>query len=183
MIASVAGLDLSLSATGLCRIQADGTVEDPTVIATKPGGDDVVKRGARLAVIGRRVVELLEPIDLVVVEAPAYSSSTGSMHDRSGLWWLVVHTLLTSGKCVRTVIPQHRAMYATGRGQAGKQEVMAAVIKRYPTVNIVDDNAADALVLAAIGRRWLDQPIEDSLPETHLRVMARLAWQPIGVPA
>ena len=51
--------------------------------------------------------------------------------------------------------PQSRAKYATGRGNAPKDQVLAATIKRYPHLDIIDNNAADAVLLASAGLRVL----------------------------
>ena len=76
---------------------------------------------------------------------------------------------------ILTVPPPTRAMFATGRGNAGKDEVLAAAIRRYPAWGIAGNDIADATVLAAIGARLLGHPLEESLPQTHLRALNKLA--------
>ena len=79
------------------------------------------------------------------------------------------------------VVPaSSRAKYATGRGNAGKDEVLLAVSRRYPHAPIVNNDQADAVALAAMGARLLGEPIEDSLPKTHLDALAKLAAPEIG---
>ena len=72
------------------------------------------------------------------------------------------------------VPPSCRAKYATGKGNAGKDEVLLAASRRYPHAPIVGNDDADAVVLAAIGARLLGEPVEDSLPKTHLDALAKL---------
>ena len=84
-------------------------------------------------------------------------------------------SLAASGVEVLPVPPAVRAKYATGKGNAGKDEVLLAASRRYPHAPIVGNDDADAVVLAAIGARMLGEPIEDSLPKTHLDALARLS--------
>ena len=70
--------------------------------------------------------------------------------------------------------PTSRATYATGKDNAGKDAVLAAVVRRYPDVDVTGNDEADALVMAAMGARLLGHPLEDSLPQSHLRALAGL---------
>ncbi|HET6917068.1 MAG TPA: hypothetical protein VFH56_13330, partial [Acidimicrobiales bacterium] len=150
----VIGLDLSLTATGFA---ADGTLR--TIRSTGRAGDDLTARLARLdrltgAIAGevaRVANEAGRERVVVVIEAPAFSRTTGHQHDRSGLWWLVVSELASwDGVDVVEVSPTARAKYATGKGNAGKAAVVSAVSHRYE-VTFTDDNTADAFVLRAMG--------------------------------
>src|SRR5690606_742936 len=110
---------------------------------------------------------------MVVIEAPAYSRATGSATDRAGLWWAVYDTLAES--CVvLPVMPNVRAKYATGKGNAGKDAVLAAAVRRYPSIDISGNDTADAVVLMAIGRRLLGEPIDDPMPALNLSALATL---------
>ena len=114
--------------------------------------------------------------DLVVIEQPAYSQSGGSTHDRSGFWWMVVGRLLAAEVPVAEVTPGGVKKYATGSGSSGKDAVLAAVIRRYPAVAVSGNDEADALVLAAMGARWLGAPLEASLPAVNLQAMEAVRW-------
>ena len=165
----VTGLDLSLTSSGVAHVVAG---QPPNTLSHGTSGHNdatLEDRYARLHILFTQLeaeVLAFHP-DLVVVESPSYSSATGHSHDRSGLWWLVVAHLLALAIPVLEVRPNLRAKYATGKGGAGKQEVVIAVTRRYPTVEFATNDEADALVLAAMGSRLLGHPIEDSLPETH----------------
>lgn len=125
--------------------------------------------------IVRELRDYCTEADLVVVEQPAFSRSTGSMHDRSGLWWLAVAKLRSLDRPVVEVTPTARAKYATGKGNAGKDAVLAAVVRRYPDVEVTGNDEADALVLAAMGARWAGHPIDDP-PKTHLAALEAVRW-------
>ncbi|MGX1809732.1 hypothetical protein ACWIGI_28760 [Nocardia sp. NPDC055321] len=101
--------------------------------------------------------------------------------DRHGLWWLIYDTLAEQGHWVIAVPPPNRAKYATGRGNAGKDAVLAAAVRRYPAIDIIiNNNIADAVILMAIGCRLLGEPIDEPLPATNLAALERL-WLPDGI--
>ena len=163
----VNGIDLSLTATGIARIRG-GLTDAFTIPSKGKKDDDLPTRAARLFDLENRISQCLDTDAFYVIERPAFSSLGGSHHDRSGLWWLLVSKLI-HGRRLIEVSPTSVKKYATGIGNASKMQVMAAAIKRYPEVTIPDDNAADALILAAMGARLLGEPIEEALrPSTSL---------------
>jgi crossover junction endodeoxyribonuclease RuvC len=101
---------------------------------------------------------------------------------RAGFWWLVAWRLWVRGYTVVEVPPATRTRYATGRGNASKDDVLSAVIRRYPHVDVNGNDEADSLVLAAMGMRHLGRPIEPllgracALPQTHLAAMDAVTW-------
>jgi crossover junction endodeoxyribonuclease RuvC len=177
----VAGIDLSLTSTGVALIttQPDPDRHTRRIESKGQAKATLAERNTRLTRLARAVTDEAGGADLIVIEQPAYSRQVGSMHDRSGLWWLVVNILVEdyTGTVVE-VSPTTRARYATGKGNAAKDLVLASVIKRYPDWDVTGNDVADALVLAAMGARHLGYPIEMSLPATHLAAMAGVAWPP-----
>ena len=174
MSAYVAGIDLSLTSTGLAVIGPDG-VQVHRIQSKGHKDATLIERVVRLRRIAVELDDRLTGGDLIVIEQPAYSRTTGHMHDRSGLWWLIVNSLSWHTPVVE-VAPTARCKYATGKGNASKDAVLAAVVRRYPDVDVTGNDVADALVLAAMGARALGHPIEASLPQTHLDAMAKVAW-------
>jgi hypothetical protein len=173
---NVTGIDLSLTSTGvassagLWRIASKGTADA-----------DLHTRAVRLGSLAWSIVDTVANNvavlpDLVVIEGPSYGSRHGSAHDRSGLWWLVVDRLRAHDIPVAEVPPPSRAKYATGNGGAGKDRVLAAAIKRYPDADIDGNDVCDAHILRAMGLRHLGEPLEKSLPETHLGALRRVHW-------
>lgn len=148
----VVGVDLSLSATGM----SDGSM---TWLVRSSGskGDLLITRSVRLRGLAKAVLERCTDVDLVVLEQPAFSRTTGHMHDRSGLWWLVVDALTFELQVpVAEVAPTALKKYATGKGNANKGAVIDATARRFPDVETgADDNRCDALWLAAMGLDWL----------------------------
>lgn len=179
MTVSVIGLDLSLTSTGLAF--ANGTGYDTHPLKPPRGKD----RGHdRLAWFLREVEAVADrQPDLVVVEGPAYGSSRQSQrghHERAGLWWMVVHALWQRTQRVAIAPPQAVKRYATGKGNASKDLVLAAVVRRFPDFAGGNDEA-DALILAALGTDHLGHPIAD-MPATHRTALTSVEWPEVNQP-
>lgn len=175
----VVGLDLSLTAAGVAMltITDDGWTSAVRTIGTEGHNDDTLtQRWQRLRDAANAILLVARTAELVLVEQPAYSKTTGKSHDRSGLWWRVIDRLIEDGITVVEVTPGQVKKYATGKGNSGKQAVLLATDRRYPMVGVTNDNEADALTLAAMGARWLATPIENTLPLTHIEAMTKVRW-------
>lgn len=179
----VVGIDPSLTSTGIAVVDTEDRL---TIQASTMGSTDALdaswsSRSARVRALVRDVVASVDrdAVGLVVIESPSLAQrNAGSAHDRAGLWWGIYWALTEAGVPVLPVPPTVRAKYATGKGNAGKDQVLLAVSRRYPHAPIRGNDDADALVLAAIGARVLGEPIEESLPQAHLDAMAtvHLDW-------
>jgi crossover junction endodeoxyribonuclease RuvC len=178
-IPEVVGLDLSLTCTGVAGY---GYVE--RVTSTGHENATLVDRQTRLTAIEQKIRATLAVgalPELIVVEGPSYASKSGQQWDRAGLWWRVLDHLMLLDYPVAVVPPSVLKKYATGKGNASKQEVMLAASRRYPWADIVDDNTADAQVLYAMGCDWLGHQLA-SVPQVNRNALASVAW-PEGVAA
>lgn len=173
----VVGVDLSLTATGVAAA-VGGTAKVRTVTST-PTEDTIAARSIRLRAVAGALFNLARDADLVVIERPAFLSKTGAAHDRSGLWWLLVARLTGAGVPVAEVSPNTIKKYATGKGTADKDAVLAAVVRRYPDVEVNTNNEADALILAALGARHVGEPLEATLPADRLAALSAVKWPPL----
>jgi crossover junction endodeoxyribonuclease RuvC len=183
----VVGIDASLTGTAVVVIDHDEEtgvmrIVSSDLIETKGRKDaSLAERWMRLQEIRSRVaktafVDRVDP-DLVVIEAPSYGSNHGHAHDRSGLWWQIVALFCSWGIPVAAVSPQGRAKYATGKGNAGKDVVLASVVRGYPDFAVDNNNVADAVALVAMGCRYLGFPIEEGeLSQAKLDAMSGAAW-------
>lgn len=190
--ARIVGVDVSLASTGLALVEArDGAVAEVAVrrvtSKAKPRrkGDQPIPlrdRSVRLRSLAQSITSYCAGADLVVVEGPSYASTGSGTWDRAGLWWLVVARLTGAGLNVIEVPPTNVKLYALGKGSGAgtdKDQVLAAVVRRYPHVIVTGNDEADALLLAAMGARFAGVPIEpDGLPQTHLRAMKAVRWTP-----
>lgn len=162
------GLDLSLTSTGVAVLRNGvATVRRITSKPTpKATTDDTA---ARLDTLVAAIIGAIPTSDatLVAVEGPSYGSTGTAAHILGGLWWLVRHALRIEGLDVAVVPPSVVKKYATGKGTAPKDQVLAAVVRRYPNVDVTGNDEADALVLAAIRARNAGYPFETSLPQVQ----------------
>jgi hypothetical protein len=143
-------------------------------------------RLVRMDVIVLDVANRVPEGALVFMEAPSYGSTGSGTFDRSGLWWMMFAYLVQHLGCrVVPVSPSQRMLYATGKGggkDAGKDAVIAAVTRRYPDLDVRDNNVADAVVLMAMARRWAGVPMDWTdqgasggfIPAANLKAMDKL---------
>lgn len=188
MYDAIIGIDPSLTSTGLAAI-VSGHCRTATVTSKPPKTerkDDWNLRDDRLEYLVSEIADWATAHGdqiLAVIETPAYSKIAGHSHDRSGLWWRLFHELRARGAVMYPLTPQHRMKYATGKGNAQKDLVLAAAIRRYPWVDITGNDVADAVLLADIGARLNGTPL---LPETPpkacwpLTKMPPLPWREVN---
>jgi crossover junction endodeoxyribonuclease RuvC len=174
---TVAGIDPSLTSTGLALVHLDGTVETRRI--QSKGSKDATwdERGKRIRELAEKVTDPIVAGSLVVIESPSYASVSTSSHDRSGLWWDIFHCLVVLDCTIIPVTPAQRMTYAVGKGGGqgtDKDNILAAAIKRYPDIDITGNDIADAVLLAAIGARLTGNPIEDTLPAANLKALTKL---------
>jgi hypothetical protein len=110
------------------------------------------------------------------MENLAFSRSTNKASELAGLHWLVRHGLWRRDVPYVVVVTQHLKIYATGRGtEMDKDDVLAAVIKRYPKTDVAGNDGADALSLAAMGADYMGAPLV-VMPESHRRAIRMVNW-------
>jgi Holliday junction resolvasome RuvABC endonuclease subunit len=191
-MSTVVGIDPSLRATGLARITAGGSgavLEVDTVATSGHLADPLSARAGRIEGVTAAVLTFALPCDLAVIEQPAYRARGGSVLDRHGLWWSIVAELLGHSVPVAAVEPTRLKVWATGRGDADKAGLSAAVTRWLARAmdspgeadrGLQDSNQADAAALASMGAQHLGL-----LPALgrHRAVLDRVAWPGLEVPA
>ena len=176
----IIGLDLSLTGTGVAVVGGDDwprVLSVSTIRSTGTKDATLRERRLRLDRIEREVLTIVEGVKpgLVVIEQPAYGATTGHHHDRSGLWWRIVSVIDDLYADVAEVTPTTLKKYITGRGNAGKDEVLLAVARRFPGADVNNNNEADSLVLAAMGADHLGKPISP-MPAAHRGALDAVRW-------
>jgi Holliday junction resolvasome RuvABC endonuclease subunit len=187
----VAGIDPSLTGTGLAIIR-NGTPDKPHRIGW-PGhsaASDVERN--------RRVVNLTQDIerwihthkpDLIVVESPAYAQNMPSTCDRHGLWHGILSFITNPAThyAYAGVTPTCRAQFAAGNGHASKQTVIHTVNHWWPHLNLrsepvsrMQDNEADAVVLATMGAAWAGDLLPFELRDYQRNNLEAIAWPVIA---
>jgi len=151
----IVGVDLSLTATGVAL--AGG----PRLIRSKRKGL------ARLHEISGEILDIAraEPDTLVIIEGYSFSSHAAHAHELGALGGVVRYRLWRRGIAFVDVAPATLKKYATGKGNAPKELVLAEAIRRLGYTGSSHDEA-DAIWLRAIGCALLDTPIV-TLPAAH----------------
>lgn len=166
----ILGIDFSLTATGVCAI-TDGEAECATFGS----------KGTEWWAFGERPRDIASLIDkwhgedrpAWVIESPSYMSR-GRSHDKVLVGWhmLIDFMVFELGyNPPLLVTPSQLKKFATGAGNASKRDVERAVWKRYPDVELSDDNQADALVLAAIGAAAYGEPFTGTLAKYQQQIV------------
>lgn len=143
---SIVGLDLSLTGTGVACCGAARTVKSNAKLPIEP----------RVQKILSDLFEVIDEISnksaqLFVIEGLAFASKTGKVAERAFLHHAVRFELWKQEKQFAIVAPTARAKFATGKGNAGKDEVMIAVTKMWPDFDAKNNNEADAVALYQMG--------------------------------
>jgi Holliday junction resolvasome RuvABC endonuclease subunit len=166
----ILGLDLSMTATGVCL--PDGTTH---TITTRPKDGD-----QRLHAISEALYKLtVAGIDLAVIEdLPTHAKSagiTGMVHGAARV------ALIKAGVPYVLITPATLKAYATGKGNADKTAMAMAAFKRAGR-EFGDDNQCDAWWLRAAGLDWYGQP-EFVLPQAQRIRLAKVQWSDLGAVA
>ena len=169
----VAGLDLALDCTGVAT--EDGVVSVKTRALPPDRNQDHDLRADRMSRIRADLVPLLRGHELVVLEGPAYSKALPSSFDRAGLWWDLYRGLRKGGFEVAVCPPPNLQRYATGKGNAGKTAVVAAITRLCPQYSVANDDEADALVLRLMGADKTGAPLA-RVPAAHRTALAGVSW-------
>jgi hypothetical protein len=156
----VVGLDLSLRRTGVVTPDGAFSLIPPAQLKGYPR-----MRWIRASVLGHTV-----GADLVVVEAPAFSSNQARAKEIAGLWHVVMIAVDIRGARWIDVMSNTLKVYATGKGSGVEKDAMViAAVKRLP-IDVANNDEADAAWLYALGLDLLDQPLI-ALPATHRRAL------------
>lgn len=163
----VMGLDMSLQATGVaCASCGPRTVSFP-----KLRGEE------RLVQIRQDVMSCGYFHDVVVLEGYSFGSHQAHSHALGELGGVVRVALHEAGIPFAEVAPAALKKFATGKGNATKDQVLAAAIRRFGFEGD-NNNAADAHILRAMGlaHYFHDFDTYGQLPQDHLEALAKVEW-------
>lgn len=176
----VAGLDLSLTGTGIATYDPDP--RRPSPVATKTVTTARLTGHPRLAEILLAISDLRH-CELVVIEDVWLGLKGNTALRLAELHGLVKHWLWL--RCIPYVLvqPAQLKLYAVGKGGgngAGKDQVLLAVERRYGGLTTVtDNNQADALVLLAMAAEHYGSPLAP-VPAAHVAALAKVdGWPPL----
>jgi len=180
----VVAFDLSLTSTGVA--DSNGTrritpktkgperlaeIRDEVLEATHPDrpGEAVCSTCWQR----RSLVHLGDHPDLVVIEGYSYGSPNQA-HPVGEMGGVVRLALWEAGLPFEVVTPSTIKQYATGKGNASKDDVLLAAVRRLGYEGKSKDEA-DALWLYALTMHALGAPIA-TVPAAHLKALKALTW-------
>lgn len=191
---TVLGVDLSLTATGFAWSTGEtdthgrlGLTKSARLVKGVPSLVPVSDRARGLTDLAMELCAIVVSrcVQLVVLENLPSTGVSVASPEKAYVWWRFVDALSAHHIPVIEVSPKTAKLYASGRGDANKREVIAAVQQHFPTwdiqrystrgkpLNTLDDNRADAVVLMAIGCDLLGTPVTE-LPANHRAALDKL---------
>lgn len=161
----VVGVDLSLTSTGVAR--ADGRTFR---IRSQLRGME------RINHIWQSLAENLSSAFLVVLEGYSMGTARQSSHAHAlgELGGVVRYKLWTAGFMYVDIPPAVLKKFATGRGNASKEEVLVAAVRRLGYEGSSNDET-DALWLRASALERYGHPVV-KMPATHRDALMNVDW-------
>jgi Holliday junction resolvasome RuvABC endonuclease subunit len=182
----IAGIDPSLTSCGIAILRDGRPVLLTSVGHTGRDGASYDERSRRIVSQARAVMATMMihpdsldlPIDLAVIEGPAYDSKFGHSFDRAGLWWGLYSALLARKVPIAVVPPSNLKAWATGKGNARKPVVAEAVRTTWADwrARLTNDDICDALVLAEMGARHLGEQLHFEPRRRHVEALESICW-------
>ena len=162
----ILALDLSLTSTGWCVDGVTGVI--------KPK----VRGWERINQITSAVLDLRQDCDLVVLEGYSYGSQGRAIVQIHGLGEIVRYKLWKAEVPYADVPPSTLKKYATGKGNAPKDAMIAAAIRRFGFEGC-DNNEADAYLLWCLAREASGGPVAP-VPALQREAAAKVPWPDLG---
>lgn len=163
----IAGIDLSLTSTGIC---IDGSSQ---IISLNLRGAE------RLSTIAHKIIDICitNNVGLVVIEGYSYASQNSRAHSIGELGGCVRMLLWENNIPFVDVPPSIRAKFASGKGNSSKAIVIESV-KKITGISFDGkgaDDCCDAFVLEQIGLAKLGKQMYD-WPEEGVLALSKIDW-------
>ena len=165
-------LDLSLVSTGVCSDKKMG------IISTTEKGPK------RLDLISSAIADTVkeEEIDVVIIEGYSFASRSGQAFSIGELGGVVRTTLYRMGIPFIEIPPTCRAKFATGKGNASKNEVVSSISAKTGITfrNPGADDQCDAWILLEMAKTYLGVSSID-WPKVNKDALDKVDWSPLQV--
>jgi Holliday junction resolvasome RuvABC endonuclease subunit len=165
-------LDLSLVSTGFCSDKKMG------IIATAEKGPK------RLDLISSAISDIVkeEEIGVVIIEGYSFASRSGQAFSIGELGGVVRTTLYRMGIPFIEIPPTCRAKFATGKGNASKNEVVSSISAKTGIIfrNPGADDQCDAWILLEMAKTYLGVSSID-WPKVNKDALDKVDWSPLQV--
>lgn len=166
------GIDWSLTACGVAAY-IDGEW-DRCTIKSKP--DDGTPRAflERVHTIAAKIIEWADPSDgdVWAIEGPSLGAKGAAIDRMFAGFWITVDDLIQHHGEPMVFAPSSVKKLATGKGNAGKDEVLLATAKRIPEADVQNEHESDAAWIAVAASVDAGRPILE-LPASHAAGLKR----------
>ena len=156
-------LDLSLTATGWCLDGQTGRITSGKLRGME-----------RIDFIVREVQRLSSGVSLSILEGYSFGSQGRAVFDIAELGGCVRFLLYRLGVPFVDVPPATLKKFATGKGNAPKDAMIAASIRRFGFAGS-DNNEADACLLWCLARHAYGSPVA-SVSQIQAEAVGKVAW-------
>lgn len=164
------GLDLSLTSTG---VSING---ETSVISTKARGAE------RLHIVSSTILDLCSSKDAVcaIIEGYSFASRNSQAHSIGEMGGAVRMKLWEKGIPYVEVPPTCRAKFATGKGNAGKSEVVSSISAKTGIIfsGAGGDDECDAWLLEQMGLKYLNKS-QYQWSEASISSLFKVDWSPL----
>lgn len=183
----IVALDLSLTSTGIATTHASNgepRLSCRTVAPRRyPTATVIDHRRLHDTFTSIRTAVACDP-DVVVIEwLPQFAGKGAASLRLAELHGATKHWLWAHGLTYVDVQPQQLKIYATGRGDATKEQVREQVTARYGSrLHIGTEDEADAVALLALALDSYGEPLAD-VPAGHRAAVSKVDWPELARPA
>lgn len=175
----ILAVDPSLTGTGTCIGDAGPVVPYVSTIKAPAKLDSIQRlRYIRDIVADDCREAASHPVELVVMEGPAYttqgSKGQAGHHERAGLWWMLRESYDLRDLPAVIIPPTSLKKYATGKGNASKDEVLIQAVRRLP-IQLTNNNEADAAIMWCMAADHYGAPLVQ-MPAAHRAALDAIDW-------
>ena len=175
----IVALDLSLTATGIAIHDPELSGRPPTHTSLLTVKTGKMRGMSRLSYIRTEVRTAMvwrgDKPSLVMIEGYSFGSKGRAVVSIGELGGIIRHLCYSLPVPYVEMPPAKVKMLATGKGNATKDAVLLATLKRLG-VEPKDNNQADALWLLEAARQRYELPGRADLPKIHLRALRGVQW-------
>jgi Holliday junction resolvasome RuvABC endonuclease subunit len=161
----IVGLDLSLTSTGFASSKESKAIQVKT------------KGVERLIAIETELARLIEPGSLICIEGYSFGSKNSQSHAIGELGGVVRRMLYLNNYRWVDIPPNSLKLFATGRGNASKNEVVSAISARTGLIwsGKGADDMCDAWVLRQMGLTHMGD-MQYEWPKRNLESLEKVDW-------
>lgn len=149
---------------------------DTWIVSTQAKGAE------RLSIISNEIVNILliNPIDIVVIEGYSFASRNSQAHSIGELGGAVRMKIWERGVPYIDIPPTCRAKFATGKGNAGKNEVISSISAKTGIVwsGAGADDRCDAWILEQMALAKVGAS-KYEWPAINMSALDKVDWSPL----